>query len=340
MKFGLGQFTLQIPPWDPRTPGELYRDTLDLAARAEEVGFASIWLAEHHGAADSYNPSLLPMLAAIGARTRRMELGTAVMLAPFHDPIRVAEDAAVVDQISGGRMNLGLGLGWAPHEYKMFGVDPKGRGKRLDEFVNVCNAAWTQDRFSFRGEFFDLDDASVMPKPVRKIPIWLGGNEERALRRAARLGDGHFPPSTAGVGSIAVRAKEIKALRDEAGVSGPFRFGAFLTVGIGENADDGWSKVRDGLLHVRGAYAMWAQGKLDVANAREAAEPFEVQLRAGVVCGSPSQIVEQLRPAVEELGGLGFEDVFISAILAPPGTPRALALEQVERFAEVIEALS
>src|SRR5438309_5894892 len=176
MRFGLGQFTLQIPPWDPRNHVQLYADTLDLAARAEEAGFDSFWLAEHHGASDGYNPALLPFLSAVAARTKRLEVGTAVLLAPFHDPLRIAEDAAVVDNISGGRLNLGLGLGWAPEEYRMFGVNMKERGKRLDEFVHIVNSAWTEPRFSFDGHFYSVADVSVTPKPARKIPVFLGGN--------------------------------------------------------------------------------------------------------------------------------------------------------------------
>lgn len=198
MKVGLGQFTLQIPPWDERDHAALYADTLELAALADRAGFDSFWLAEHHGASDGYVSGLLPFLAAVAARTQRIEMGTAVMLAPFHHPLRLAEDAATVDAVSGGRLNVGLGLGWAPEEYRMFAVDPKGRGRRLAEFAQVLRAAWTQERFSFSGEFYSYEDVSVTPKPARPIPIWLGGSAEGALRRAARWGDGYFPPSTTG----------------------------------------------------------------------------------------------------------------------------------------------
>lgn len=341
MRFALGQFTLQIPPWDPRSHAELYADTLELAELADHGGFHSFWLAEHHGAQDGYNPALLPFLAAVAARTRRIELGTAVMLAPFHDPLRVAEDAAVIDNISGGRLNVGLGLGWAPEEYRMFGVVSKGRGKRLEEFAQVVRAAWTQDRFTFRGAHLRYDDVSVTPKPARQIPIWLGGNADAALERAIRFGDGHFPPSSAGLDGIVAHAEKVIAMRAALGVAHPFRYGSFLPVGIGADPDEGWSAIRDGVLHVRGSYMLWAQNRRDVSGARDAAAPFEAQVREGIVAGTSKQIVERLKPVAEKLDGLGFDEVFVSVILAPPGTDPKRARENIERFAnDVIPAFS
>ena len=340
VKFGLGQFTLQIPPWDKRSHTELYADTLRLAELAESSGFDSFWLAEHHGAIDGYIPALLPFLSAVAARTTRLEVGTAVMLAPFHNPLRVAEDAAVVDNISGGRLNLGLGLGWVPEEYRMFGVDTKGRGKRLEEFVETIRLAWTGEPFTFSGKHLSYDDVLVRPAPARKVPIWLGGGTPLALERAARMADGHFPPSTGSPQQGVERAKEMLATRERLGISGPYRFGMFLPIGIGPDADHGWQRIRDGLLHVRGAYALWGQGVRDVSGAREEAAKWEDQVRAGVLTGSPGQIVDALAPALKELSGLGFEDVFVSAILAPPGTPFDVAAEAVETYSsKVIAAL-
>lgn len=350
MRFGLGQFTLQIPPWDDRDHVQLYADTLELAALADDAGFASFWLAEHHGAADGYNSALLPFLSAVAARTHRIEVGTAVLLAPFHDPLRVAEDAAVVDNISGGRLNLGLGLGWAPEEYRMFGVPQARRGKRLDEFVQVLRLAWTQDRFSFDGEFFAYDDVSITPKPARvrasgielpHPPIFLGGNADAALRRAARLGDGYFPPSVAGgPEALIARGREMTALRAEMGTEGPFRYGSFVPVGIGEDADDAWAKIRDGVLHVRGAYLMWAQNQRDVSAAVEGMAAFEPQVREGCIVGSAAEVAEQLKPMRDALDSMGAHDPFVSVILAPPGMKPAVAREQLERFAgEVMPAV-
>jgi probable F420-dependent oxidoreductase len=340
VKFGIGQFTLQIPPWDKRSHAELYADTLSLAKIAEGAGFSSFWLAEHHGATDGYNPALLPFLSAVAASTSSIEIGTAVMLAPFHNPLRVAEDAAVVDNVSNGRLNLGLGLGWAPHEYRMFGADPKGRGKRLEEFVKVLRLAWTGEPFSFTGKHLSYDDVLIRPAPARPIPIWLGGGTPPALERAARMADGHFPPSAASPQQCVDRAKEMLEIRSRLGLSGPYRFGMFIPVGIGKDADDGWKKIRDGLLHVRGAYALWGQGVTDVSGARDTAAQWEDAVRAGAVCGSPAEIVDTLAPSLRELESMGFEDVFVSAILAPPGTPLDVAAEAVETYgSKVIAAL-
>jgi probable F420-dependent oxidoreductase len=337
MRFGLGQFTLQIPPWDKRSHAQLYADTLELAQLAERSGFESFWLAEHHAASDGYNPSTLPFLSA---RTQRLEVGTAVLLAPFHNPLRVAEDAAVVDNISGGRLNLGLGLGWVPEEYRMFGIPTKGRGKRLEEFVDVVRHAWTGERFSYDGTFYNYEDVLVRPRPSRSVPLYLGGSTPPALERAARMADGHFPPSGGSPAQALERAKEIASIRERLGLSGPYRFGMFLNIGIGADAEDGWRRIRDGMLHVRGSYAMWGMGEKDVTNARDTAAAWEDQVRPGALCGSPQQIVDELGPHLRELETLGFDDVFVSAILAPPGTPPDQASEAVETFgAKVISVL-
>jgi len=338
VRFGLGQFTLQIPPWDSRDHAQLYADTLALAKIAEDAGFDSFWLAEHHGASDGYNPALLPFLSAVAASTSRLEVGTAVLLAPFHHPLRVAEDAAVVDNISGGRMNLGLGLGWNPEEYRMFGVDTKGRGRRLEEFVEVLRAAWTGERFTFEGRILSYQDVLVRPPPKRSIPIWLGGGTPAALERAARMADGHFPPSTGSVSAAVDRAKEILDIRSRLGVAGPYRYGMFVPIGIGGDAEDGWRKIRDGILHVRGSYAMWGQGQLDVSGARDMAAAWEDSIRAGAVTGSAGEVLDALSPHVKELDSLGFEDVFVSVILAPPGTPLDQAVESVRTFGEKVIA--
>ncbi len=338
MKFGLGQFTLQRPPWDTRSFSEIYDEFLRVAVLAEELGFDSIWLAEHHGSWDGYGPSLLPTLSAVASRTERIRLGTAVILAPFHDPLRLAEDAAVVDLISKGRLTLGLGLGWAPEEYKMFGADRKTRGRRLSETVEILRLAWSEDMFSYSGRVLSYDDVSVTPRPERSIPIFLGGSEPAAIARAARMGDGHFP-ARGGLEQAIDRARRIVEIRREEGIDGPYGYGMFVPAGLGATPEDAWATIRDGVLHTSGAYLVWASEGRDLADARDVgAAALEEKMQAGALVGTPEQIVERLRPVVAEIDGMGLHEPFISVILSPAGMPYDDAAGRMRTYAERVIA--
>src|SRR6266545_1059150 len=180
VRVGVGLFTGQIPMGSGRTFAREYRETLDLVRLAESMGFDSAWVSEHHGASDGYLPSLLPMLAALATSTERMQLGTGVVLAPLHDPLRLAEDAAVVDQLSGGRLILGLGIGWRDEEFRMFGVPRSERAIRTAETIDILRRAWTGRRFSFEGRAHSYDRVKVTPPPAREggVPIHLGGSAD------------------------------------------------------------------------------------------------------------------------------------------------------------------
>lgn len=188
---GIGLFTGQQPPGATRPP---YRDAVALAEAAEGAGFDAFWVSEHHGLPDAYLPSPLLLLAALATATERITLGTGLALAPLHHPLRLAEDAAVVDQLSDGRLVLGLGLGYAGHEYTAFGVDTARRGAVLSDLVPFLRRAWAGEAFDWTGPAYTGRDLRVTPTPVRPegIPVWLGGYAPAALRRARDLADGHL----------------------------------------------------------------------------------------------------------------------------------------------------
>lgn len=175
MKVGFGSLTCQRGPGDTRSDGERYRDALQLAASAERLGFDAVWLSEHHFFADGYTPSILVQAAAIAARTSRIEIATGVLLAPLHQPVRLAEDAATTSLLADGRLVLGVGQGWRREEFDGLGVPYHGRHLRLEEIVRTLRQAW--------------GDGPVTPKPEPPPPIWIGGMSEPAVRRAGRLGD-------------------------------------------------------------------------------------------------------------------------------------------------------
>src|SRR5712692_3144451 len=185
VRFGYGLITCQRYPGDLRNDTDLYREALELAEEAERLGFDSVWTSEHHFADDAYTPSLLPLPAAIAARTRSILIGTGLLLAPLYPPLRLAEDAAVVDLLSQGRLVLGLGLGWLDWEFDALGVPLGERARLTEEAIRICRQGWGEGLVEGPG-------VAVHPKPARPggPPIWLGGHVEPAVRRAARLADG------------------------------------------------------------------------------------------------------------------------------------------------------
>ncbi len=189
MKFGIGLFGMQTHQDLPYTHPELYRNTLEQVKLAERVNFDSAWISEHHFLDDGYCPSPAVMAAAMAALTQRIQIGSAGIILPLHNPVRVAEDAAVVDNISNGRFNLGVVLGYRKEEYEGMGVPMKERPSRMDEGIEVLEKALGGDKFSYEGKRYKFENAHITPKPVQKpVPIYIGAFEEPAIRRAGRYG--------------------------------------------------------------------------------------------------------------------------------------------------------
>ena len=157
---------------------------------AEELGYDEIWLTEHHFAEDGYSPAILPIASAIGAITKRIRIGTYLVLLPLHNAVRVAEDAATIDIISGGRFDLGVGQGYAPGEFAAYGVNRKARASRLEEGIEVIRGAWTTDDFSYEGRHYKVKNIRLMPRPVQSPhpPLWIGAGAPKAIERAGRMG--------------------------------------------------------------------------------------------------------------------------------------------------------
>jgi alkanesulfonate monooxygenase SsuD/methylene tetrahydromethanopterin reductase-like flavin-dependent oxidoreductase (luciferase family) len=190
MKFGVGLFSMQTHTENPISHPELYRQTLEQVKLAEEVNFHSAWISEHHFLQDGYCPSSIVAASAMAAVTRRIKIGTGTLILPLHNPVRIAEDAAVIDNISGGRFILGVALGYRKEEFDGFGIPMKQRPSRMEEGIDVIVKSWTQDNFSYEGKRYRFHNLKVTPKPVQKphIPIYIGAVEEPAIRRAGRLG--------------------------------------------------------------------------------------------------------------------------------------------------------
>ena len=233
MKYGIWHDFRNPPRWH-RPWDQVYRENLDQIEWAEGLGYESVWVSEHHVTDDGYLPSVFALLAAIAERTRTMRISSAILLGPFQHPIRFAEDVAVVDQLSGGRLEVGLGLGYREREFEALGVPIGERARRTEELVEVARRVWA--------------DGTVTPPPFQspEPPFWIGGSGAPAARRAARLGCNFMPD--------AFVPSEVLALYRELG-DGDVSINPSVYVGD-------WDDVAEHFLYQYNRYREWGGGEL------------------------------------------------------------------------------
>jgi probable F420-dependent oxidoreductase len=340
VRIGLGLFTGQIPADSDRSFDTEYHDILELSRLAETLGFDSVWVSEHHGAGDGYLPSLLPMLAALAAATDRVLLGTGVVLAPFHHPLRLAEDAAVVDQLSGGRLILGLGLGWREEEFRMYDVPVRERVRRTRETVDILRQAWTGDRFSHQGRAYSFDQVRITPPPFRVSgpPIYLGGMVEPACRRAGRDGDGYIR-SRGGLDEARQAVAWAEEGAREAGKDpDALGFAQLQNAFVWEDGD-AWGVARPGVAHQLGVYSGWRAGTdTPEKPALEVLPPDDDTLRELTPAGDRHEVIRALRPLVDAFARR--PEFHLVVRLHYPGMDLDTAARSVELFGgEVLPAL-
>jgi len=188
MKFGL-HYLMSCS--DNQFPAQRYRDTVEQAARGEALGFDSVWPVEQHfNQQQSALPCPALLLAAIAERTRTMRLGTGIVQLALGHPLRIAEEIATLDVLSGGRVEFGVGRGSNPKHFAGFGVPMAESRDRMLEALDYIRQAWTHEQFSFQGRFFQADDICLVPKPLQQPhpPIWIAANSADSFEFAGRAG--------------------------------------------------------------------------------------------------------------------------------------------------------
>ncbi|HKA53441.1 MAG TPA: LLM class flavin-dependent oxidoreductase [Candidatus Binatia bacterium] len=239
MNFGL-LMPFQNPPRWARPFPELYREQIDQIVRAEELGYDTVWLTEHHFDQDGWSPSLLPLAAGIATRTRRIRIGTFILVLPFQHALRVAEDAATIDILSDGRFDLGVGKGYRVNEFTSFGLPREQRNAMLEEGLEVIRRAWTEECFSFAGRYYQLTDVRLSPRPVQKPhpPIWIGARGKKAIERAARMGF-HLM----GTGEVEQQRDYDRALKQHGRDPKDFFLAQLRWVYVAESREKAWDAV-------------------------------------------------------------------------------------------------
>ena len=247
-------------------PSGALGDIAASARHAEQLGFESAWVSEHHVTDEGYLPSVFPMLAAIAQRTTTIRIGSAILLGPFQHPVRFAEDVGVLDQLSGGRLEVGIGLGYRPAEFEALGVPIAERARRTEELVETARRLWA--------------DGTVTPPPLQRPepPLWIGGSVPAAARRAARLGCNFMADSD-------VRPEVVALYRSLADGRASYN----TTIHVGE-----WADVAEHVLYQHNRYRKWA-GAPTLASADDLP-------RERYVVGGPDEVAAGIEAIRERTG--------------------------------------
>jgi alkanesulfonate monooxygenase SsuD/methylene tetrahydromethanopterin reductase-like flavin-dependent oxidoreductase (luciferase family) len=319
-------------PW-ARPWSEVYRDHVRYAQAAERLGFDGLWVPEHHCVPSGYNPAPFVALAAIAQATTRCTIGTQPLLLPLHHPVMVAEQAAAVDALSGGRLILGVGAGYRAGDFACLGLDKAERGARTEEGLAVLLRALNDEGpFDHDGRFHRLRGVAVTPRPARRIPVELAARSAAAARRAVRHGLDVNSQNRVAAREIApVLIEELqRAGRDpaELGVS---------VLGLGFLAAD-----RAAAEAAARPYLEWDYREFDAW--QNPGDPDDARMIAqrrdapAVPLGAltAAEMIAEIEANVTTIVGLGFRPSWVNLSLWPVGMPVEQAIDCLERVAAAV----
>lgn len=313
-------FDMRAPDFGA-SPDALYAAALDMAEFADKLGMDRIFIAEHHGSEDGYCSSPFLLAAAIAARTTRIRITVMALILPLHDPLRVAEDIAVLDNISGGRLEVVFGAGYVPHEFERFGISLKERGRRMDAGIDLIIRALAGERS------LDGREILVRPLPVQKPhpQFYVGGGAEASLQRALRFGLGLAPMKK----SLFDRYDdECRALGRDPGKK--LLMSSQLSVHVTNDPEEGWAQIAPHALHVAASYAQWERESVNSSSPFAGLDTAEKVRASGIFMAvTPEQCVA----LGEQMASEG-RTLTMFPLLA--GLDPALAWSSLKLFAEQV----
>jgi len=315
----------------PIEGGHYYREALEEVIRGEELGFDSIWMEEHHSVVNHYWPSPLTVLAGFATRTSKVILGTDILVAPFYHPVRLAEDVALLDVMSGGRFVLGVAIGYKPDEFALYGAQLEKRGARFEEQLAILTGLWTQESFSFRGKHYTVE-GRLEPKPITKPhpPVWIGGWGDLTLRRAATLGDTWIPGPTADLARLLAGKRQFLEHRAAAGRAAPVTEWPVTRDVIIADTDQAARELAE--RHIMVAYRQeyaggWKHPFIDASIATD----LDALKKDRFLIGGPDEVIRALTPFVEQYGM-----THLICRLFFPGMPHRHILRELELLAQEV----
>jgi alkanesulfonate monooxygenase SsuD/methylene tetrahydromethanopterin reductase-like flavin-dependent oxidoreductase (luciferase family) len=301
---------LQFFSWPERRVAlaTVYARALERIEIMDRTGFDAVWLAEHHFSAFSVCPSVHMVGTLAAARTKRLRIGTAVSLAAFYHPLRLAEEVALLDLLSGGRVNWGAGRGFAPVEFNAFGVPPAESATRFREAVEIVLAAWTNQRLTYHGAHHRFDDIEVLPKPLQQPhpPVWMAASSEPAIEWAAAQGfsilmDPHSTMRDIGLKRRLYAERLAAAGHSDTGRDIPMA----RLVAIADTAERAAEVARRGAQWIIGSYSGPQHQKVmntGVApRSYDGMEPVDYYLKSVILHGTPEMVIDRIRGLEQEI---------------------------------------
>lgn len=325
LRFGVAYDFRNPAGFDDLTNAQLYAEILDQAAFVDSLGYDLIWLTEHHFVDDGYLPSFVPVAGALAARTSHVRISTDVALMPFHHPLRLAEDLAVLDTLSNGRMELGIGMGYAMHEFAAFAQPRSQRVSRTEEAVAILRQAWSNHAVRHNGKRFAFDGVEVFPKPVQPSgpPLWMAAQSRAGAERAAAFGVNLLPQGTRAATLDPWRA----ALRARGEDPATRRVGMIRSWLVSDDPARDWAAVKPSEVYRMRKYGQWAvDSGEDVAAFQD---PERIPQRW--IVGDAAQCIAEISAFIDEYG---ITDLVTWA--SPPGMRPSRMNTSLERFAREV----
>jgi alkanesulfonate monooxygenase SsuD/methylene tetrahydromethanopterin reductase-like flavin-dependent oxidoreductase (luciferase family) len=320
-------YDFRNPPDSGVSDQALYAEILEQVKWLDQLGADLVWFTEHHFVDDGYLPSWTPIAGAMAAVTSRVRFGTDICLMPFNHPIRLAEDLAVLDNISGGRVDLGLGMGYAPHEFKGFGLPVNNRLSLMNEGIEVLKECFSGRQFSYHGKRWHFDDVIITPGYVQPggPPLWIAAMSEAGALRAARY-DTNFLPQ-----GLKARSFDpwVNALEESGRSPQDKRVGIIRSILVTDDRNTDWPVIR-----AAEKYRMELYNRFFKESGEGFGERGEPIPQTWVV-GDVEHCVEELKNFIETFG---ITDIVSMAV--PPGLRAERMAPSLERlFKEVVPAL-
>lgn len=323
MKLGI-QLNAQHPQRDD--PAQLFSETVEQVRLIRELGFDSIWGGEHHITDDYHYFPLLPFLQRLAADAEGLELGTNIVLLPMHNPMEIAEITAFLDVISGGKFQLGVGLGYRPEEFAMFGVPMKQRVSRMVEGIEIIRRLWTENNVTHHGRHWQFENMTIRPQPLHQPhpPILIAAQVDAAVDRAAKIADGWAIVPTPQTDEIADHISKFNQSRTAAGLPPSRHFVRLYEAACAKDEATALKRTAPFLLEKYASYMAWGLPglKLDKGDAPEEQLRQLAKNRFGI--GTPEQVIEALM-AQHRIG-----ITHLAMRVSWPGMPQADILASLE----------